>query len=252
MTIQLKKREVSVFSAKFERIHQNHQGRDFAVGDIHGYFTALQAGLDHIGFDPAVDRLFAVGDLVDRGPESRMVIDWLEKPWFHSIFRNHEEMICHAVLRADPGIGVGDEWLSELDNAEKQRIAQRLVQLPLGIEVETEGGLVGLIHADCPYDDWDDIQETDWSRHDESSPLVQTCLWSTERYQRKYTGTVKNIRAVVHGHVTLRDVELLGNVHYIDTKGGNERGKFTFLDLKTLDSVSGPGDSIVKIPRKYR
>ena len=52
------------------RFAQNTVGRDFAVGDIHGCFTELQRGLDAIGFDPSTDRLFSVGDLVDRGPES--------------------------------------------------------------------------------------------------------------------------------------------------------------------------------------
>ena len=52
------------------RFAQNTVGRDFAVGDIHGCFTELQRGLEAIGFDPSTDRLFSVGDLVDRGPES--------------------------------------------------------------------------------------------------------------------------------------------------------------------------------------
>ena len=52
------------------RLAQNTVGRDIAVGDIHGCFTELQRGLDTIGFDPCTDRLFSVGDLVDRGPES--------------------------------------------------------------------------------------------------------------------------------------------------------------------------------------
>ncbi|MBP5140546.1 serine/threonine protein phosphatase, partial [Pseudomonas chlororaphis] len=48
---------------RFQRFELNTAGRDFAVGDIHGYFTKLQAALDAIGFNPAVDRLFSVGDL---------------------------------------------------------------------------------------------------------------------------------------------------------------------------------------------
>src|SRR5690606_8090567 len=64
---------------------RNTAGRDIAVGDIHGHFTALQRELDRIDFDPAVDRLFSVGDLVDRGPECEDVIKWLNYPWFHPV-----------------------------------------------------------------------------------------------------------------------------------------------------------------------
>lgn len=72
----------------------NTAGRDFAVGDIHGHFTRLQAALNAAGFDPAVDRLFSVGDLVDRGPESEDVIRWLNKPWFHPVRGNHDDYVC--------------------------------------------------------------------------------------------------------------------------------------------------------------
>ncbi|MBP5144082.1 metallophosphoesterase, partial [Pseudomonas chlororaphis] len=70
---------------KIQRFEINTAGRDFAVGDIHGHFTKLQAALDAVQFDPTVDRLFSVGDLVDRGPESADVDTWLAKPWFHAV-----------------------------------------------------------------------------------------------------------------------------------------------------------------------
>lgn len=66
--------------SKLKHFTVNTAGRDFAVGDIHGHFTRLQVALDAVSFDPAVDRLFSVGDLVDRGPESEQVLEWLAKP----------------------------------------------------------------------------------------------------------------------------------------------------------------------------
>jgi bis(5'-nucleosyl)-tetraphosphatase (symmetrical) len=46
----------------------------FAVGDIQGCYDALREGLDHVGFDPARDQLWSVGDLVNRGPQSLEVL----------------------------------------------------------------------------------------------------------------------------------------------------------------------------------
>ena len=67
-------------------VHQHYAanlaGRDFVVGDVHGCFTKLQAKLDELAFAPEVDRLFSVGDLVDRGQESELAYEWLSKPWF--------------------------------------------------------------------------------------------------------------------------------------------------------------------------
>jgi hypothetical protein len=41
--------------SRVKRFAANTAGRDFAVGDIHGHFTRLQAALDAAGFDPAVE-----------------------------------------------------------------------------------------------------------------------------------------------------------------------------------------------------
>jgi len=42
----------------------------WAIGDLHGCHTELMRLLERIAFDPARDRLWFVGDLVNRGPDS--------------------------------------------------------------------------------------------------------------------------------------------------------------------------------------
>src|ERR1700724_3565081 len=48
----------------------------FAIGDVHGCFATLRALLGRIDFSPRRDRLWMVGDLVNRGPRSLDVLRW--------------------------------------------------------------------------------------------------------------------------------------------------------------------------------
>src|ERR1700761_989115 len=105
-------------SRAVQRYPRNDLGRDFVVGDVHGCFKRLRAELEARHFDPRRDRLFAVGDLVDRGPESEQVLEVVERYGIRSVRGNHED----AIVRWHGGeeqalslLGNGANWL--LDRA---------------------------------------------------------------------------------------------------------------------------------------
>lgn len=101
---------MSLLTVKF--FQSNTFGRDFVVGDLHGCFSAFQALLDHVKFHPGRDRIFCVGDLIDRGPQSLETLALLKTPWFFSCLGNHEQMLINY-LRAPHRFEPYDtSWLS--------------------------------------------------------------------------------------------------------------------------------------------
>lgn len=232
-----------------QRFKRNMAGRDFVVGDIHGYFTLLQKALDRAGFNPTRDRLFSVGDLVDRGPESDEVDVWLRKGWFHAIRGNHEQMTIDSFNEDNEGRGGnavglhfinGGAWFYGLSAVERGCYASILADLPLVIEVETEAGLIGLVHADCPRRDWSDLIATLEQGGTEAEHVEAMCQWSRKRITDRDDSFVQNVRAVIVGHTPLDAPTLLGNVYHIDTAGWmpNKGGRFTLMDLETLEVVA--------------
>jgi serine/threonine protein phosphatase 1 len=73
--------------------------RLLAIGDIHGCSRALTALLAAVAPGPR-DRLVTVGDYVDRGPDSRGVLDllipWQEAGRLVALRGNHEQMMLWA------------------------------------------------------------------------------------------------------------------------------------------------------------
>lgn len=219
----------------------NTTGRDFAVGDIHGHFTLLQKALDELGFDPDVDRLFSVGDLVDRGPECEHVLEWLDKPWFHPVRGNHDDYVCrHDTCDIGNWLQNGGAWFMSLTDAERGEYAAQFREIPIAIEVETHGGLVGLLHADCPFPSWRYLLEKLEDGAEGNAGLLRSiknaCMWSRRRVELEDGSGVEDVRVLVVGHTPLASPLSLGNVIHIDTAGWcpHKGGFFTFLNLNSL------------------
>lgn len=64
----------------------------YAVGDIQGCYDCLRRLLDRVKFDPATDRLWSVGDLVNRGPQSLDTLRFLKSlgDSFTPVLGNHD------------------------------------------------------------------------------------------------------------------------------------------------------------------
>ena len=220
-----------------KRFSANTAGRDFAVGDIHGHFTLLQQALDRVGFDPAVDRLFSVGDLVDRGPECRQVLDWLAKSWFEAVRGNHDDYVCRFdTCDVNNWVYNGGSWFAGLAWDEQREFAAQFRELPIAIEIETANGLVGIFHANNPFRCWQDVtRKLETAGGGEARDLRNYCMWNRDRVEEMDAVEVEGLYRMVVGHTPLQEPMMLGNVIHIDTGGWRKNGRFTLLEIETMD-----------------
>lgn len=230
-------------SGLVRRFEPNLLGRDFTVGDVHGHFELLEALLRRLRFNTKRDRLFPVGDLVDRGPYSSGVLEWLSKSWFHPVRGNHEQMMIDSVLHDDDARSHrrnGGEWAYGLPADERQEIAERLDELPIAIEIALpDGGAVGIIHAQAPFLNrnapWSMGVEALEGKHGKAiqQVAVNEALWSRSRIQSQDRTPVDGVRTLYVGHSSVREVMQLGNTAYIDTGCGYEGGKLSLVEIGT-------------------
>ena len=220
------------------RFARNTVGRDLIIGDIHGCFTLAGAALAAIGFSKAAgDRLFSVGDLVDRGPESLEALNFLTYA-DGVVAGNHEDMAVRwptDSMEVDNYRANGGAWMIALDRATQLEVAASLGALPIAIEIETAHGLVGVVHAECPFADWANFTDMlNSPNHRHHDAVIDAAQWSRNRINDLNTSIVAGVRAVVVGHTPMKAMSSLGNTIFIDTMGWRG-GHFTILDAETLE-----------------
>ncbi len=230
----------------FKYYPENHSGRDFVVGDLHGMFHTLEIMLETLEFDRENDRLFSVGDLIDRGPQSERVTYYLQQPWFHAIQGNHEQLLLqstesNSILKAWTSRAGGKWWL-RLTDTERKVVEDMIRDLPMAFEVSTATGQIGIVHADIPIG-------LSWQRFvkglQTDTELQQHAQWSRIRHRyvtsSESVPKVNGIDLLVVGHSIVDKPLFASNLCYLDTgaayTGYGIDSRLTMLQIHPVQNV---------------
>lgn len=117
----------------------------YAIGDIQGCFCALTALLERIRFDAGRDRLWFVGDLVNRGPDSLKTLRFVRDlgPAAITVLGNHDLyllMVAYGSLRQR---GKDDTIQDVLEAPDREALLGWLRTRPL---MHVENGFA-MVHA---------------------------------------------------------------------------------------------------------
>jgi len=224
---------------KVQKFKINSLGRDFVAGDIHGEFEVLEKALEQLNFDYEVDRLFCVGDLIDRGPQSARVAEFLYYKWFNSIAGNHEWMLynCHDDKKFSHSLWYpnGGGWWDGITQAARDNIVGSVQSMLYAlITVQTPAKQFGLVHAlSCPYYSWPEFCQK--IGHDQV--LQQWALWERD-YQAYAYKTVDGIDLIFCGHTPMNEVHRFSNFINIDTGCGHRSSHWLSQPALTIVELS--------------
>jgi serine/threonine protein phosphatase 1 len=213
------------------------------VGDIHGQYDLLMEQLSKQQFDPNQGHiLVSVGDMIDRGPDSLKTLELLTQPWFFAVMGNHEQMLLKGVAALKGGGPIldilnwqalnGGDWydpfgvIDERQNQKLEALIEKVANLPLAIEIATDQGRLGVVHAAVPNSQWLNTE------HLGNELVKKHLLWfrgngrkilnaqsDAKRYKLDADDhTISGIDRVVVGHTIMGGGEpvFAGNTLYLD------------------------------------
>lgn len=151
--------------------------RLFAIGDIHGCRGLLDALLGQLRLTPG-DRMVFLGDYVDRGPDSRGVIErllQLRQAYPETVFLrgNHEQMLLDTLAEW----GRLPDWEPLRRHSAAFRAAAPASDAQLWL---ANGGHQALVSYDIPFETWEASPDLTPLPASHLEFLQQTVLWHVE------------------------------------------------------------------------
>lgn len=89
---------------------QETSHRRIVIGDVHGHYNGLMGLLEAISPDKE-DEIYFIGDLIDRGPQSSKVVEFVKNNADGCILGNHEQMLIDVVSGGEMAAQVQQSWL---------------------------------------------------------------------------------------------------------------------------------------------
>ncbi len=216
--------------------------RTFVIGDIHGCAVTLRKLVTQILRPTRSDRIILLGDLIDRGPDSKGVLDFiLEMQQYgltvHAVRGNHEEMFLKAcedhhyldLWCANGGIATLASFQADGPGDIPRRYRDYVESLPLYLLLDN----FVIVHAGLNFDFPDPFQDSIamlWTR----SPFVDRQRIGGRRL---ICGHTTIMRSEIIKSLTSDKIMLDNGCVFIDR---GEMGNLAALELGNMKLVLQP------------
>ena len=127
-----------------------NKNRRIVIGDVHGHYDTLIALLDAVS-PTSSDKIYFLGDLIDRGPKSAQVVDLVMRNQFECLRGNHEEMLLDVVGTGEVSVELYQSWLYSGGHATVEsydsKIPQEHIDWIKNLPLYADLGDYWLVHA---------------------------------------------------------------------------------------------------------
>ncbi len=197
------------------------------IGDVHGCYYTLMNLMNTL---PYTDNICFVGDLIDRGSNSKQVIQFIIKEGYKSVLGNHEDFIKDEDLWIVNGgwhtlQSFNDkDGIDCIENFKNSKEKVWLESLPLIIE-------------------WEEFMITHSYAYNGCNTPVDDILWG-----RDFSISPTTTKINIFGHTPSRDIKIVHGNYCIDT-GCVFGYHLSAIDLKTMKTYSEKLDIRDKIQK---
>jgi serine/threonine protein phosphatase 1 len=84
--------------------------RRIVIGDVHGHYEGLMTLLEAIA-PTSDDQVYFLGDLIDRGPHSAYVVNFVKESSYQCLLGNHEQMLLNILTNGQVPTSMVQAWL---------------------------------------------------------------------------------------------------------------------------------------------
>lgn len=213
-------------------IDHNPKARHLIFGDIHGRYDDMMKLLDHVGYDPDVDYVYSVGDMIDRGfKNTETVLFFTSHPNRFAVLGNHELMFMDAIT-GTKGLKDYYFWFNnggystaqelKLKKIHDSWLFKNLEDLPFILHVDINDENYNgfrIMHGEFPSNLNEGEIEAIMASDNARKFLIET-TWSRKgiyMHQKVgYTPRPEQTITTFSGHSFVEDVTNIGNRYYID------------------------------------
>jgi len=208
---------------------------DLVYGDSQADLTGLKGVLSAAKWNPDKQRVFSIGDNVDRGPHAKEMMEFMKQYGIHSIMGNHDwkhaRLGQHMLNQAATGKAVPIKPNPEMQDTIDQfgpdylQYAIRMKNFPLYLPFEDSKGKGFLMHGGpdptLPIEGQNSGMLTR-RLHPEPAKFQRLETPENPAWQRLYSGHLGHI---LHGHNGTPTADYWGNPHVTSLDGSGSVGK---------------------------